>query len=232
MYGNDAMTVAIGEGMRRLPIYLLIDCSSSMRGAPIAAVQQGLEQFAREIGSDVFASQTAHIGIITFDDSARMVTPGLVPAEMFQVGQLHASGHTALGAALKVLQQSLDYDVRAARSGRERGDWKPLIFILTDGDPTDDWKTPRQELLNRQNAKVLNMVTVGCGPGINTQKLQEIGLGQTFHMDDSNASFRQFFSWVTQSVVGGARGLSIASGNNDPTVAIPQPNPQVMQYIP
>lgn len=230
MFGSNDMTVAVGDGVRRLPIYLLIDCSSSMRGAPIAAVQQGLEQFAREIGADAFASQTAHIGIITFDDDARMVTPGLVPAELFQVGQLHANGHTALGAALRVLQQSLDYDVRPARSGRERGDWKPLVFILTDGDPTDDWQTPRQELLGRQSARVLNIVTVGCGPGINTKKLAEIGLGQTFHMDDSHASFRQFFAWVTQSVVQASHHVSVPQGG-DRTTALPA-NPKVMQYIP
>lgn len=61
-----------------------------------------------------------------------------------------ASGSTSLGKALRVLRESLDQDVRPAIRGKEKGDWKPLVFILTDGEPTDDWHTPRQEILERQ----------------------------------------------------------------------------------
>ncbi|MCS7252574.1 MAG: VWA domain-containing protein [Armatimonadota bacterium] len=194
------MDVALGEGVRRLPVYLLLDCSGSMAGAPIEAVRRGVELFIQEVKNDPFARETVHVSIITFDSDARMVTNGLVPIDQLQLPQLSASGSTSLGKAVKLLQESLDRDIRPAIRGKEKGDWKPLVFILTDGKPTDDWQTPHQEIKNRQERKVLNVITVGCGPEIDEQTLKEIAIGPTFRMDNSEASFRTFFQWVSQSV--------------------------------
>lgn len=81
-----------------------------------------------------------------------MVTNGLEPIEEFQPPQLSASGTTALGAALRVLQQSLDNDVKPAVKGGGKGDWKPLVFILTGG-----WRwrflTARGRARNRVTAR-------------------------------------------------------------------------------
>ena len=104
------------EGGRRLPIYLLLDCSGSMAGAPIQAVQRGVEMFAREIRQDPFVAETVHVGIITFASTAQMVTNGLVPIDRFQPPQLSAGGNTSLGAALRLLQQSLDRDLRVGKT--------------------------------------------------------------------------------------------------------------------
>ncbi len=52
------MNVALGKGVRRLPIYLPLDCSGSMSGAPIESVRRGVELFAQEVRADTFASQT------------------------------------------------------------------------------------------------------------------------------------------------------------------------------
>ncbi len=223
--------VALGEGVRRLPIYLLLDCSGSMAGAPIEAVRRGVELFAQEVQDDAFASQTVHVGIITFDSDARMVTNGLVPIEQFQPPQLSASGSTSLGKALWLLQQSLDTDVKPAVKGGEKGDWKPLVFILTDGMPTDDWQTPRQQILNRQQRKVLNVITVGCGPHIDEQNLKAIAIGPTFRMDNSEASFKTFFQWVSLSVKSVSKAVTQPGGGDQP-MNLPAPNPQVIQYVP
>ena len=86
------MDVPVNEGERRLPIYLLLDCSGSMAGAPIQAVQRGVEMFAREVRQDHYAAATVHVGIITFASTAQMVTNGLVPIGQFQPPQLSAGG--------------------------------------------------------------------------------------------------------------------------------------------
>lgn len=224
------MDVAVGEGVRRLPIYLLLDCSGSMSGAPIEAVRRGVELFVQEVQGDTFARETVHVAVITFDSDARMVTDGLVPIDQFQPPQLSASGSTSLGKALRVLQQSLDTDVKPAVKGGEKGDWKPLVFILTDGEPTDDWQTPRQEILNRQQRKVLNVITVGCGPAINEQNLKAIAIGPCFRMDNSEASFKAFFQWVTQSVQSVSKAVSQPGAGEQP-MALPKP-PDLIQYIP
>jgi uncharacterized protein YegL len=228
---NVEMQVALSEGVRRMPIYLLLDCSGSMDGAPIEAVRRGIELFDQEVRNDPFACQTVHVGVITFATQACLVTNGLVSIEEFRPPQVTAEGSTSLGEALQVLQKSLDTDIKPTVKGKEKGDWKPLVYILTDGEPTDDWQTPRQEILNRQERKVINVITVGCGPSINDGNLKAIAIGPTFRMDNSEASFKAFFQWVSQSVKAASRAMSQAGGGEQP-LAMPNPNPQVIQYVP
>ncbi len=225
------MDVVVGEGIRRLPIYLLLDCSGSMDGAPIEAVRHGVNLFVNEVQSDPFASQTAHVCIITFASDAQMVTEGLVPVEDLRLPNLSASGSTSLGKALRLLQKSLDEDIKPAVKGGEKGDWKPLVFILTDGMPTDDWQTPRQQILDRQERRVLNVITVGCGPDIDEQNLKAIAIGPTFRMDNSEASFRTFFQWVSQSVKTVSQAVS-RPGGGEQVMNLPNPDSKIIQYVP
>ena len=96
--------------------------------------------------------------------------------------------------------------------------------------PTDDWQTPRQEILSRQSKKVINVVTVGCGPNVDVHNLKEIGMGEMFIMGNDDASFTKFFEWVSQSVTGIAKEVSKPSGGEKPVSIAPPPSQ--MQYIP
>jgi len=232
---NVEMKVAAGEGIRRLPVYLLLDTSGSMTGAPIEAVRQGVEQFKREVQEDIFSKESVYVGVITFGGEAEFVTKGLVSvddfSQEFRTESLVANGQTPLGQALWLLSESLDKDVKSAVKGGEKGDWKPLIFILTDGEPTDEWREAREAILNRQKKRVINVVTVGCGPRINQQNLRDIAIGPfTFNMHNDEASFKKFFKWVTQTVTTTIKSVSQPGGGNKP-ITMPQP-PEGMQYIP
>lgn len=217
---------------RRLPIYLLLDTSGSMSGAPIQAVQHGVEQFKKEVEKDTFAKETVYVGVITFGgENADFLTKGLVSIVDFQPPSLNATGSTPLGAAFKLLSQSLDKDIKENVKGGAKGDWKPLIFILTDGAPTDDWQSPREEIIKRSKKKALNIITVGCGPHINEEQLKAISTGKAFKMDDTEkASFVAFFEWVSQSVMTVSKECAQPGGEDKP-IEMPKP-PDVIQYIP
>jgi len=228
------MKVAVGEGERRLPIYLLLDVSGSMAGTPIQAVRRGVDLFKKEVDSDPFEKENIHVGIITFGGEAEFVTKGLIPFERFfsefNADSLNANGQTPLGQALWLLIESLDKDVKSSVKGGEKGDWKPLIFVLTDGEPTDEWQEPRQVILNRTTKKVINIITVGCGPRLNEQNLKDIAMGLTFKMDNDDASFKKFFQWITQSTKSATRAVTQSGGGEKP-VNLPPP-PDGIQYIP
>ena len=59
----------------KLPIYLLLDCSSSMSGAPIEAVRQGVKALLADLRSDQQTLETAHPAVILFNSTARYVSP-------------------------------------------------------------------------------------------------------------------------------------------------------------
>ena len=122
--------------MRRLPVYLLLDTSGSMYGEPIEAVKNGVQTLISTLRSDPYALETAYISIITFNSSAQQVTP-LTELAAFQQPIIDASGCTALGGALDLLAKKIDSEITKT-TVEVKGDWRPLVFIMTDGVPTDD----------------------------------------------------------------------------------------------
>lgn len=61
--------------MRRLPVYLLIDTSGSMRGESIHSVNVGVQAMLSALRQDPYALESVHISIITFDNEAREYVP-------------------------------------------------------------------------------------------------------------------------------------------------------------
>ena len=90
--------------IRRLPVYLLIDTSGSMFGEPIEAVRNGIQLLQSSLSADPYALETAWISIITFDTSAKQITP-LTEVASFVPPTIEATGCTALGGALKLLAE-------------------------------------------------------------------------------------------------------------------------------
>lgn len=223
--------ITVGEGVRRLPVYLLLDCSKSMEGAPIQAVRRGIELFVEEVRGDALARQTVHVAVITFGSQARLVTNGLVPVEEFQVPDLATSGRTALGKALRALQESIDAHVKVPIRNGQKGDYKPLVFILTDGEPDEGWREAHREIQARAQRKVIKVVTVGCGPYINEDQLRAIAIGSSaFMMDDSEPSFRAFFKWVSQTVLTVSRTIS-QPGASQQSVSIERPPSNLFFHV-
>ena len=188
-----------GEYVRRLPIYLLIGTSSSMAGAPIQAVSQGVSLLCNDLMNDASAIETVHLAVITFDTQARLVTP-LTEITQFSPPTLHAGGEAhAMGAALRLLNELLDRDIRPDMPG-QKGDYKTLVFLMTDSPPTDDWESAAEAIKNRATQKAATIIALGCGGGVDQSILQRI-TEVVLMMDTLTPDqISQFFQWVSQSV--------------------------------
>lgn len=145
--------------MWRLPVYLLIDCSESMAGPAIAAVNTAVANMVRDLLRQPHALETVAISLIAFAGRAREVVP-LVALELFRVPPLHIGPGASLGGALDLLVSCIDTEV--VKTTRERkGDWRPLVFLFTDGQPTDDWRGAVKRLKTLNSPRIANIYAIG-----------------------------------------------------------------------
>ena len=155
--------------MRRLPVYLVLDTSGSMYGEPIESVKNGVQTLISTLRSDPYALETAYISIITFNTTAQQVIP-LTELASFQQPAIEASGCTALGGALELLSNKIDAEITKT-TAEQKGDWRPLIFIMTDGAPTDNITKGLSEFKKRKCGIV---VACAAGQGASTDVLKQI----------------------------------------------------------
>lgn len=184
--------------VRRRPVYLLLDTSGSMFGAAIQAVDQGVTMIHNELLNNPHAIETVYLSVITFATSAQQIVQ-LCSVEDFKIPTLKAEGNTALGAALTLLNQAIEREWKANAEGR-KGDYRPLVFLLTDGEPTDEWRGPAAIVKARTAGKLGSFVAVGCGPKINRAVLKELTDDVLIMSDTSPDALKQFFKWVSASI--------------------------------
>ena len=205
---------------RRLPIYLLLDTSGSMAGAPIQAVNQGVNLLYNELMNDPSAIETVYIAVLTFDSQAQMVAP-LTELTQFTPPTLNAGGATSLGEALRLLNDSLSRDI-IPNSPERKGDYKPLVFLMTDGMPTDSWGHEADAIKNRTKQKVATIIALGCGGGVDTSTLKRITEVVLLMDTVTPDQITQFFKWVSQSV-STASVSAQAAGAGEAKAQLPPP---------
>ena len=206
---------------RRLPIYLVLDTSGSMTGQPIEAVRQGVKYLVSELKKEPHALETACLSVITFSSTAQQVSP-LTDITSFKEPQIDAEGTTALGAALTLLDKCLEREIRK-NTPQQKGDYKPMVFLLTDGEPTDTWEAAA-DLIKNKTRHFANIIAVGCGPSVNTNTLKKISDVVLMMNSYKPEDFKQFFKWVSQSVVSASK--EFAKNPTAPT-NLPPPPPNI-----
>ncbi len=208
--------------MRRLPVYLLLDCSGSMYGEPIEAVKNGVQVLVSTLRQDPYALESAYLSIITLDSVAQGVT---VVTELpgFLQPNIQASGCTALGEALALLAQKADQEVTKT-TAEKKGDWQPLVFIMTDGEPTDDLNKGLAEFKKRKWGMV---VACAAGSGANTDTLKKITECVVSLDTADSATIKAFFRWVSASVSSGRMKVEETGAEATTLSELPPPPPEV-----
>ena len=211
--------------VRRLPVYLLLDCSGSMVGEPIEAVKQGVKALLSELRGDPQAWETAYLSVITFDSSARQIIP-LTELMLFKEPDIQAGGATALGGALNVLIDCIKTEVHKSTE-TQKGDWRPLVFILTDGSPTDIEEFNKAAKL-LTTVKTANIIACAAGSSANTSYLKQITENVLMMNTLSAGDMAQFFAWVSGSIKMSSKSIDAAPGA---AIELPPP-PQGFVVVP
>ncbi|HXY98648.1 MAG TPA: VWA domain-containing protein [Stellaceae bacterium] len=186
---------------QRCPCVLLLDTSGSMQGQPIAELNQGLVQLKDELMADKMAMLRVELSVITFGPV--QVLNDFQTPDIWLPPQLHAGGDTPMGAAIEQGLNVIDLRKQVYRSNG-MSYYRPWVFLITDGAPTDAWKNAAALVHAGDNdqRKTFSFFAVGV-EGANFEILQQISVRQPLKL--KGLRFRDLFSWLSRSLGGVAR---------------------------
>jgi len=183
----------------RCPCILLLDVSGSMDGAPINALNDGLRIFRDELNKDDLAKKRVEVAIVTFESEVKVVQD-FVTADQFQPPTLEVGGATYMGAgidkALDILQAR-----KASYKANAINYYRPWIFMITDGSPSDNEVVNRaaQRIRDEEARKKVAFFAVGV-EGVNMTRLSQIVVRPPMKLTGLN--FQEMFQWLSASMSG------------------------------
>jgi uncharacterized protein YegL len=169
-----------------------------MAGEAIEEVARGVQTMVQALHDDPLAIETAHISVITFSRNAVQAVP-LTEVLDFQPPKLSVRTGTSLGAALQLLTRCLQRDIQRV-SETCKGDYKPIVILLTDGQPTDDWEAAADAIKSPATPSIANIYAIACGPDADTDVLRHITDIVLQMKEMTRESWRNLFVWLTASV--------------------------------
>ncbi|UKB82636.1 VWA domain-containing protein [Chryseobacterium sp. MEBOG06] len=202
---------------RRLLTYFLLDTSGSMRGEPIQALNNGFNGLISMLRADPQAMDSLYISVITYNREVHNIIP-LIDLASFQPIEIVCpdSGPTHTGDALEMTCNLVNKEIIKGSPDR-KGDWKPLLFVFTDGKPSDIQKY--REMIPQIKSLDFGVI-VGCaaGPDAEVSFLQEL-TNHVVKLESTDANtLTTFFKWVSTSIEMGGR-----SQGTGETMILPPP---------
>jgi uncharacterized protein YegL len=198
----------------RCPCLLLLDTSTSMAGQAIAELNTGLQSFKGDLNADRLAMQRVELAIITFGPV--QVHAEFRTADGFEPPVLHASGATPIGEAI---MRGLDMLETRKRDYKQAGVsyFRPWVFLITDGSPTDEWRAAAQRVQAGEKSKALSFFAVGVN-GADMRTLGQICSPDRQPLSLDGLHFRELFRWLSSSLGG------VAKSRPGELVALPTPS--------
>jgi uncharacterized protein YegL len=178
----------------RCPCVLLLDISGSMQGTPISELNAGLQTYREELCADSLAAKRVEVAVVTFGGQVQ-VAVDFQTASSFVPPVLHATGDTPMGAAIV---QAIDLVTQRKQTYRTNGIafYRPWMFLITDGGPTDAWHTAAQQIKDGENAKAFSFFAVGV-QNARFDLLSQIATREPLRLD--GLRFRDLFQWLSNS---------------------------------
>lgn len=185
-----------------LPFYLVCDESGSMSGEPIKSINDALPDLHVAIGSNPVVADRTQFCIIGFSDSAQVLLPLSDLSQVAQMPVLQAQGGTSYGSVLRELRARIDTDLSALKKAGHTV-YRPAVFFLTDGFPTDSYFSEYAALTSADYKFRPNIISFGIGSA-DSKVIERIATFRAFMADGTispAAALKEFASALTKSII-------------------------------
>ncbi|HYB50955.1 MAG TPA: VWA domain-containing protein [Burkholderiaceae bacterium] len=189
----------IDNSDERAPLVLVLDCSGSMQeDNKITLLNEGLKTLASELKNDPIAARCGRVLVISFGGDSNVEMMGdWTDAMDFTPPTLVAGGLTPLGAAMRCALDEIESQksqMRAAGVSYKR----PIIMLLSDGEPTDEWRQVATECMSAETAHKVNVMPIGIGNQANKDVLAAFSNKGALNL--SGLKFKELFIWLSRSI--------------------------------
>ena len=202
---------------RMCPVIFLLDTSGSMDGAPIGAVNSAVEGILPELCAmnEENADAQINVAIMRFSADADWVTGEklVLPSSVAWNG-LDASGPTEMGRAFRELNKKLSVENGFMR--RASGSVAPVLFLLSDGAPTDDYRAALSKLKENNWYRVAVRVAIGYGEADDDILAEFTGNRETVLHTNNPEDLKRMIRFVsiTSSMVASRKAAASADESN------------------
>ena len=194
------MPIGVAEFMEnqenRCPVVLVLDTSGSMQGAPIRALNDGIKTFQQDVLRDTQAMLSVETAIVTFGNGGVKTAQDFVGIDQLIPPSLEAGDLTPMGAAIE-LALDLVEDRKALYKSHGIQYYRPWVFLITDGSPTDQWQNAAQRVKQAEAENRLLFFSVGV-EGADMAKLKQISNNPPVLLN--GLDFRDLFQWLSSSM--------------------------------
>lgn len=196
----------VSTSRRVMVIFFIIDTSGSMKGTKIGQVNTASEDIMKEIKklSEDNTSAEIKVCVLDFATKATWMTsaPVSVEAEEYKWDYVEAGGLTAMGDAFRKLNEALS---KNSFMNEKAGSFAPVLFLMSDGEPTDDYRNGLEVLKCNNWFKAAIKVAIGIGDDANLNVLEEFTGSKesvvTTHTPEELKKWIQFIA-MTSSQIG------------------------------